>query len=152
MAATEKVGIEVEILGLDEARKEMESFEHDLKSLNGFNVRIDAQNRLGELRKEAAALRSEMARLKTEQSKTAKGSAEWKKFANDMNNVRSRMAAVNAEIGRIRTGLNSVKSLRTVFNQISSSVAHMGSSDDTSADAWNWCYAWSRIQGDEHCV
>ena len=135
MAATEKVGIEVEILGLDEARKEMESFEHDLKSLNGFKVRIDAQNRLGELRKEAAALRSEMARLKTEQSKTAKGSAEWKKFANDMNNVRSRMAAVNAEIGRIRTGLNSVKSLRTVFNQISSSVAHMGSAMQSAGNA-----------------
>ena len=135
MAATEKVGIEVEILGLDEARKEMESFEHDLKSLNGFKVRIDAQNRLGELRKEAAALRSEMARLKTEQSKTTKGSAEWKQFANDMNNVRSRMAAVNAEIGRIRTGLNSVKSLRTVFNQISSSVAHMGSAMQSAGNA-----------------
>ena len=135
MAATEKVGIEVEILGLDEARKEMESFEHDLKSLNGFKVRIDAQNRLGELRKEAAALRSEMARLKTEQSKTTKGSAEWKRFANDMNNVRSRMAAVNAEIGRIRTGLNSVKSLRTVFNQISSSVAHMGSAMQSAGNA-----------------
>lgn len=135
MSATEKVGIEVEILGLDEARKEMESFEHDLKSLNGFKVRIDAQNRLGELRKEAAALRSEMARLKTEQSKTTKGSAEWKQFANDMNNVRSRMAAVNAEIGRIRTGLNSVKSLRTVFNQISSSVAHMGSAMQSAGNA-----------------
>jgi len=135
MAATEKVGIEVEILGLDEARKEMESFEHDLKSLNGFKVRIDAQNRLGELRKEAAALRSEMARLKTEQSKTTKGSAEWKQFANDMNNVRSRMAAVNAEIGRLRTGLNSVKSLRTVFNQISSSVAHMGSAMQSAGNA-----------------
>lgn len=135
MAATEKVGIEVEILGLDEARKEMESFEHDLKSLNGFKVRIDAQNRLGELRKEAAALRSEMARLKTEQDKTTRGSAEWKQFANDMNNVRSRMAAVNAEIGRIRTGLNSVKSLRTVFNQISSSVAHMGSAMQSAGNA-----------------
>ena len=135
MAATEKVGIEVEILGLDEARKEMESFEHDLKSLNGFKVRIDAQNRLGELRKEAAALRSEMARLKTEQDKTTRGSEEWKKFANDMNNIRAKMAAVNAEIGRIRTGLNSVKSLRTVFNQISSSVAHMGSAMQSAGNA-----------------
>ena len=135
MAATEKVGIEVEILGLDEARKQMESFEHDLKSLNGFKVRIDAQNRLGELRKEAAALRSEMARLKTEQDKTARGSEQWKKYADDMNNIRAKMAAVNAEIGRIRTGLNSVKSLRTVFNQISSSVAHMGSAMQSAGNA-----------------
>ena len=135
MSATEKVGIDVEILGIDEARKQMEGLEHDLKSLSGFKVRIDTENRIGALRREAEALRSEMARLKNEQAKTAKGSAEWKKYAEDMGQVRAKMAAVNAEIGRLRNGLNSVKPLGKIFNQISSSVAHMGSAMQSAGNA-----------------
>ena len=135
MAATDRVGINVEVLGVDEARRQLEQLEHDLKSLAGFKTRIDLTNRLKELRREAEAVRSGIAKLRKEQEGMEKGSEEWKDNSEALKKLRADLAAVNAEMGRTRTALNNVRSLKSVFNGISSSVAHMGSAMQSAGNA-----------------
>lgn len=135
MAATESVGIDVRVLGVEEAKRELEQLEHELKSLSGFKTRIELTNRLKELRREAEATRSGIAKLKKDQLDLEKGTDAWTKNAESLRKMRTELSAINADISRTKAALNSVKPLGQVFNRISSSVAHMGSAMQSAGNA-----------------
>lgn len=137
MAATDRVGIEIDILGYNEAMRQMQSLERELKSLSGYKVRIQAQNRLKELERNARGLRAELERLRDLQAGVQKGSRQWNEYAKDMAKVRREMSQTNAEAQRLRTALNSVKPLNKVFKTISTNVAHLGSAMQSAGNAIN---------------
>ena len=140
MSATERVGIEIDLMGYEEALRSMQNLERELKSLSGHKVRIDAQNRLKDLERNARGLRAELERIKSIRpdefvGPMQEGNTAAKTLKEQMKAVRQEMSQTNAEAQRIRSTLKSVKPLRQVFNGISSGVAHMGSAMQSAGNA-----------------
>ena len=140
MSATERVGIEIDLMGYEEALRSMQNLERELKSLSGHKVRIDAQNRLKDLERNARGLRAELERIKSIRpdefiGPMQEGNTAAKTLKEQMKAVRQEMSQTNAEAQRIRSTLNSVKPLKQVFNGISSSVAHVGSAMQSAGNA-----------------
>lgn len=82
--ATERVGIEIEIMGYEEALNQMRTLERTMKGLKGIGARWQAEKDLRRLQERLIALRSEYERLRAEQAKVGKGTSEWKNYANAM--------------------------------------------------------------------
>lgn len=133
--ATDRVGIEIDIIGYEEAMNQMKSLERAMKGLQGIKLRMQAGERLKELQRRAAALRSELERLKAAQADVGKGSAQWNAYAQEMAKVRREMSQTAAEAQRLRQILRNTNSVGQMFKKNTSAVAHLGSAMQSAGNA-----------------
>lgn len=82
--ATERVGIEVEVLGYDEAQKQLQTLERSMSGLMGKKSRVQVQARFDELQKNLKALESHKVKLKA-----------------DMSDVKGKIDTIKADIKRL---------------------------------------------------
>lgn len=131
--ATERVGIEVEVLGYDEAKKQMETIDRAVKSFRGKNATIKLSSgevttvakRIKDLKMNIEALKSERVEL------LAKGGNKER-----LRQIRKELQQSRAELGRLQTASRDVgRSLTQTFNSISSKIAHTGSAMQSFGNA-----------------
>ena len=120
--ATERVGIEIEILGYKEALSQMQNLERAMKGLQGIKMRMDVGKRLKALKQNMASLRAEAERLKASMADSTKGSAQWEKDAARLKQVRREMSQTAAEAQRLNQIMRS-----TSFSAFRSSPASRSS-------------------------
>lgn len=133
--ATERVGIEIEIMGYEEAMNQMKSLERAMKGLRGVKLRIQAANRLKELQRNATALRAELERLRAAQAGVAKGSSQWNDYARQMAQVRREMSQTAAEAQRLRNIMRNTSSVGQMFKKNTTAIAHLGSAMQSAGNA-----------------
>lgn len=133
--ATDRVGIEIELMGYDEAIKNMKNLENAMRRVDGFKVRGDAQKRLKELEANAHGLRSELERLRSAQAGVERGSDAWKSYADQMRQVRREMSQTVAEANRIKAAMRNVASGSQIFKRMTSNIAHVGSAMQSAGNA-----------------
>ena len=135
--ATERVGIEVSILGYDEAIRQMKSVEKAVSGFRGKNAKIQLDDgrvvtvnqRIKELKQNIEALKSAKAKIKSQDIIT---DADKAKLAQ----MNKELATSRAELGRLQTAAQSAgRSLRQTFNGISSQVAHIGGAMQSMGNA-----------------
>lgn len=132
--ATERVGIEIEILGYKEALSQMQNLERAMKGLQGIKLRNDMSKYLKRLKQDYVALRSEAERLKAAMADPA-NSAKYDKLANDLNNVRRRMAENRVEAQKLNQALRNTSSVGQMFKRNTTAVAHLGSAMQSAGNA-----------------
>lgn len=131
--ATEFVGIELELMGADGVRRDLESLDRLLNSFRGrkqFNAGFD------EARKQVVAYKGQLEDLKREQDKYAKGSKDWNDYADKIDECRQRLWEAQQAVREF--GLESRlagKTFMQTFNSISSKVAHVGSAMQSLGNA-----------------
>lgn len=146
--ATERVGIEIEIMGYEEALNQMRNLERSMKGLSGMKVRWQTEKDLQRLQKQLVALRSEYERLRAEQAKVGKGTAEWQHYANTMGEVRRQMAQTTAEAQRLKQALRNTSSVGQIFKRNTSHIAHLGSALQSAGNAMQRFLApWRLLMG-----
>ena len=128
MATTERVGIEIELMGYESTISRMENLERKLRGLGGRRVRVQVEARIKDLQSKLRGLRSEAARLQEAMRTTGKGEA-FNNLKRQLAQVRSEIRLTSAEINNMKSALRNVpmKSLGQVFNDISSKAGHIGS-------------------------
>lgn len=128
MASTERVGIEIELMGYESTISRMENLERKLRGLGGRRVRVQVEARIKDLERKLRGLRSEAARLQEAMRTTGKGEA-FNELKKQLAQVRSEIRLTSAEVNNLKGALRNVpmKSLRGVFNDISSKAGHIGS-------------------------
>lgn len=146
--ATERVGIEIEIMGYEEALNQMRTLERTMKGLKGIGARWQAEKDLKRLQERLIALRSEYERLRAEQAKVGKGSSEWQHYANTMGEVRRQMAQTTAQAQRLRQALRNTSSVGQMFKRNTSHIAHLGSALQSAGNAMQRFLApWRLLMG-----
>lgn len=131
--ATEFVGIELELMGADGVRRDLESLDRLLNSFRGrkqFNAGFD------EARKQVVAYKGELEDLKREQKKHAKGSDDWNNYADKIDKCRQKLWEAQQAVREF--GLESRlagKTFMQTFNSISSKIAHVGSAMQSFGNA-----------------
>ena len=133
--ATERVGIEIEILGYKEALSQMQNLERAMKGLQGIKMRMDVGKRLKALKQNMASLRAEAERLKASMADSTKGSAEWEKDAARLKQVRREMSQTAAEAQRLNQIMRSTSSVGQMFKRNTTAVAHLGSAMQSAGNA-----------------
>lgn len=133
--ATERVGIEIEILGYKEALSQMQNLERAMKGLQGIKMRMDVGKRLKALKQNMAALRAESERLKASMADSTKGSAQWEKDASRLRQVRREMSQTAAEAQRLNQIMRSTSSVGQMFKRNTTAVAHLGSAMQSAGNA-----------------
>lgn len=133
--ATERVGIEIEILGYKEALSQMQNLERAMKGLQGIKMRMDVGKRLKLLKQNMAALRAESERLKASMADSTKGSAQWEKDASRLRQVRREMSQTAAEAQRLNQIMRSTSSVGQMFKRNTTAVAHLGSAMQSAGNA-----------------
>lgn len=133
--ATERVGIEIEILGYKEALSQMQNLERAMKGLQGIKMRMDVGKRLKLLKQNMAAIRAEAERLKASMADSTKGSAQWEKDAARLKQVRREMSQTAAEAQRLNQIMRSTSSVGQMFKRNTTAVAHLGSAMQSAGNA-----------------
>ena len=133
--ATERVGIEIEILGYKEALSQMQNLERAMKGLQGIKMRMDVGKRLKALKQNMASLRAEAEHLKASMADSTKGSAEWTKDAARLKQVRREMSQTAAEAQRLNQIMRSTSSVGQMFKRNTTAVAHLGSAMQSAGNA-----------------
>lgn len=135
--STERVGIEIELMGYEAAYRNMENLEREIAGLRGKKARIEVEARVDKLKKNLVALRSEMAKLKTAQSEVEKGGSAWNEQASRIRKVQNEIRETTAEMQRLQNALRNVKQvdLGRTFNSLSSKVGHIGSAMQSAGNA-----------------
>ena len=133
--ATERVGIEIEILGYKEALSQMQNLERAMKGLQGIKMRMDVGKRLKALKQNMASLRAEAERLKASMADSTRGSAEWTKDAARLRQVRREMSQTAAEAQRLNQIMRSTSSVGQMFKRNTTAVAHLGSAMQSAGNA-----------------
>lgn len=133
--ATERVGIEIEILGYKEALSQMQNLERAMKGLQGIKLRMDVGKRLKALKQNMASLRAEAERLKASMADSTKGSAGWEKDAARLKQVRREMSQTAAEAKRLNQIMRSTSSVGQMFKRNTTAVAHLGSAMQSAGNA-----------------
>lgn len=133
--ATERVGIEIEILGYKEALSQMQNLERAMKGLQGIKMRMDVGKRLKALKQNMASLRAEAERLKASMADSTRGSAEWTKDAARLKQVRREMSQTAAEAQRLNQIMRSTSSVGQMFKRNTTAVAHLGSAMQSAGNA-----------------
>lgn len=133
--ATERVGIEIEILGYKEALSQMQNLERAMKGLQGIKMRMDVGKRLKLLKQNMAALRAEAERLKASMADSTKGSAQWERDASRLRQVRREMSQTAAEAQRLNQIMRSTSSVGQMFKRNTTAVAHLGSAMQSAGNA-----------------
>ena len=131
--STEFVGIELNLMGADGVRRDLENLDRLLNSLRG---RKKFDMGLNEARQQVVAYKGEIEKLRREQSKFAKGSDDWKRYAALIDEARQKLW--NAQQAVREFGQASREAGRTfqqTFNAISSKVAHVGSAMQSFGNA-----------------
>lgn len=131
--STEFVGIQLELMGADGVRRDLENLDNLLNSFRG-KKKFDIG--LNEARTQVVAFKGELEKLKREQSKVEKGSDEWNDYAAQIEKVRNKLW--NAQQAVREFGQASREAGRTfmqTFNAISSKVAHVGSAMQSFGNA-----------------
>lgn len=140
MAAVDRVGIEVEVLGYEGAIQKMKQLERAVKGLSGKNAKIKVADgrimsisqRIKELRRNILGLQAEANRLNLD----PKGNAER------LSKVRQEIRESRAELNRLTAAAREASaSLGQVFNRISSRVAHLGSAMQSAGNALTRLYS-----------
>ena len=131
--STEFVGIQLDLMGAEGVRRDLEQLDQLLNSLRGrkkFDIGFS------EARAQVVAYKGELEKLKREQSKYAKGSDDWNRVAGEIDQVRQKLW--NAQQAVREFGYASREAGRTfkeTFNSISSKVAHVGSAMQSFGNA-----------------
>lgn len=123
--ATEFVGIELQLMGAEGVKRDLETIDNILNSFRG-RKKFDAG--LAEARRQVIEYKGELEKLKREQDKYAKGSDDWNRVADEIDDVRQKLW--NAQQAAREFGLASRQAGKTfmqTFNSVSSKVAHVGS-------------------------
>lgn len=131
--STEFVGIQLDLMGADGVRRDLENLDRLLNSLRG---RKKFDMGLNEARQQVVAYKGEIEKLRREQSKFAKGSDDWKRYAAMIDEARQKLW--NAQQAVREFGQASREAGRTfqqTFNAISSKVAHVGSAMQSFGNA-----------------
>lgn len=131
--STEFVGIQLDLMGADGVRRDLENLDRLLNSLRG---RKKFDMGLNEARQQVVAYKGEIEKLRREQSKFAKGSDDWKRYAALIDEARQKLW--NAQQAVREFGQASREAGRTfqqTFNAISSKVAHVGSAMQSFGNA-----------------
>lgn len=135
--ANDRIGIEIEVLGYDEAMRKMKEIERATSTFRGKNAVIEingnwdtVRNHIRNLTKELKALQAEKKRLEALGAK-GRGNLIGPLTADDqaLENVIKRMKAVGTELNLLRTASqNTGRTLRQTFNSVSAQIAHFGGS------------------------
>lgn len=179
--ATDRVGIEIEVLGYDEAMNQMKSLEQSYKGLGGRKQVLKVQAEVEQLKMNRTALRENKVKIKADMSQVDKEIARVKKRIKELENQKplwskgsTRLKEITAEVGRLKNELASLqnqklnlkeqfaqtsaeigestakinelnaslrnagmagKSLKQIFNSISSSVSHAGMALQSAGNA-----------------
>lgn len=131
--AAEFVGIELQLMGAEGVRRDLEEIDRILNSFRG-RKKFDAG--LDEARKQVVAYKGELERLKRAQADTEKGSDAWNEYADKIDKCRQRLWEAQQAVREF--GLASRLAGRTfmqTFNSISSKVAHVGSAMQSFGNA-----------------
>lgn len=137
--ATERVGIEIELMGYDEAMNRMRSLERELRGLGGRRARVRVEARVDELKKNYRALEAELRRLQNLQNNFVgpKQKGGYDGLAQRIKQVREEMRQTNTEAKMLQNALRNVKTMSVgqVFNSVSSKVGHLGSALQSAGNA-----------------
>lgn len=133
--ATERVGIEIEIMGYNEARRQLEGLENSLKKLNGSRARVGMEKDLKRLEQQAIGLRAQLDKLRHAQMQVERGSAMWRVYAEAMAQTRAQMSATTAEAQRLKAALRNVNSVSQMFKNNTSRIAHIGQAMQSMGNA-----------------
>ena len=133
--ATERVGIEIEILGYKEALSQMQNLERAMKGLQGIKMRMDVGKRLKALKQNMASLRAEAERLKASMADSTRGSADWSRMDARLKQVRREMSQTAAEAQRLNQIMRSTSSVGQMFKRNTTAVAHLGSAMQSAGNA-----------------
>ena len=131
--STEFVGIELQLMGADGVRRDLENLD---KLLNSFRGRKKFDMGLSEARQQVIAFKGELEKLKREQSRYEKGSDEWKRYAAAIDEARQKLWGAQQAVREF--GLASREAgltFKETFNSISSKVAHIGSAMQSFGNA-----------------
>ena len=133
--ATDRVGIEIEIMGYKEALNQMQNLERAMKGLQGIKMRMDVGKRLKTLKQNMAALRSEAERLKASMAGMEKGSAAYSQMDARLKQVRREMSQTAAEAQRLNQIMRNTSSVGQMFKRNTTAVAHLGSAMQSAGNA-----------------
>lgn len=131
--SAEFVGIELQLMGADGVRADLQQLDKLLNSLRG-RKKFDAG--FNEARSQVVAYRGELEKLRREQSKFEKGSDEWNAYAAEIEGVRNKLRDASQAVREFSlAGRQAGQTFRQTFNSISSRVAHIGSSMQSLGNA-----------------
>lgn len=131
--ATEFVGIQLDLMGAEGVKKDLEYLD---QLLNSFRGRKKFDIGLNEARKQVVAYKGELEKLKREQSKVEKGSDEWNDYAAQIEKVRNKLWNAQQAVREFgQASREAGRSFKETFNMISSRVAHIGSAMQSFGNA-----------------
>lgn len=135
--ATDRVGIEIELLGYKEALSQMQNLERAMKGLRGIKLRMDVGRRLNRLKQDYAALRTEAVRLKSTMDGMNREhfTVAYDKMAERLKQVRREMAQNRAEAQRLNQVMRNTSSVGQMFKRNTTAVAHLGSAMQSAGNA-----------------
>lgn len=127
MATTERVGIEIELMGYESTISRMEALERKMRGLGGRRVRLQVEARVKDLQGKLRGLRSEAAKLQEKMRTAGKGEA-FNELKSKLAQVRSEIRLTSAEINNLKGALRNVplRSFGQDFRNYSSKIGHMG--------------------------
>ena len=131
--ATELVGIQLELMGADGVKRDLQNLDKLLDSFRG-KKKFDAG--FNEAKNQVVQYRGELEKLRREQSKLEKGSDEWNEKASEIENVKNKLRDAQQAVREFgRASQQAGKTFKQTFNSISSSVAHVGSAMQSLGNA-----------------
>lgn len=131
--ATEFVGIELQLMGADGVKRDLQNLDKLLDSLGG-RKKFDAG--FNEAKNQVVQYRGELEKLKREQSKLEKNSDEWNEKASEIENVKNKLRDAQQAVREFgRASQQAGKTFKQSFNSISSKVAHIGSAMQSLGNA-----------------
>lgn len=131
--STEFVGIELQLMGADGVRRDLEHLD---KLLNSFRGKKKFDMGLNEARAQVVAFRGEIEKLQREQSQFKKGSDEWKSYASKIDEARQKLWNAQQAVREFgQASREAGKTFMQTFNAISSKVAHVGSAMQSFGNA-----------------
>ena len=131
--ATELVGIQLELMGADGVKRDLQNLDKLLDSLGG-RKKFDAG--FNEAKNQVVQYRGELEKLKREQAKLEKNSDEWNEKASEIENVKNKLRDAQQAVREFgRASQQAGKTFMQTFNSISSKVAHIGSAMQSLGNA-----------------
>lgn len=146
--STEKIGIELEVMGYSEAMRQMKEIERLTSTFRGKNAVIPltingveqfdtVKNHISNLRKEIRALQAEKEKLTAiKKNSTGLSEEELKAINSEIETLNGKLRTAQNTLNRFATASQNVgRSLKQTFNSVSSQVAHIGSALQSAGNA-----------------
>lgn len=126
--AVERVGIEIEVMGYQEALNQMKTLDRLIDKLKGKKIDITG---FREMAREVGLIRAEMEQLREAMGKFGAEAASMKQAAAGMKQVAQETEKANASAQKLKKNMT----IGQMFNKNTSAVAHLGSAMQSAGNA-----------------